>query len=104
MSLASYKHKISTIYLQKTVAISLRLNKIQLLRYKSEINVSKISPENFIKLALLLFVISCTKVRGITFSVNDNKGFAYIHKTIKDNTIEQRNNKISQSIAFVCSA
>ena len=98
--MASYKYKISTIYLQKTVAILLRLYGIQLFWYYSETKDSKIIHENFIKLASLLFELFCTKVRGMRFSVqfvkkNDNKGLAYIHKIIEDNTIEQRNNRQS---------
>ena len=57
------------IYRKETVAILLRLHKILSFGYNSEINVSKISPENLIKLASLLFELSCTKVRGMRFSV-----------------------------------
>ena len=72
-SLATYMYKTFTIYLTKTVAISLRLNEIQLFRYHFETNVSKISFKNVIKLALLLFELSCTKVRGMRFSVRQEK-------------------------------
>ena len=44
-----------------------RLNKIQLFLFIRQTNAYKVSSKNFVKLALLLFELSCMKVKGIKF-------------------------------------
>ena len=56
------------IFHNKTLTPILQILLIR--RFNSKTNVFKVSPENFIKLALLLFELSCTKVSRMRFSVH----------------------------------
>ena len=88
--MASYEYKSSTIYLKKTIAIFyLGWTKYNCLGTTPRQMSPKSAPK-IIKLALLLFELSCTKVREMRFFVREEKqGFAYIYKIGEDRTKKQ---------------